>query len=172
MLRNEDVSFPAEGGIELSGWLFVPGEDGPLPAITMAHGYAWTKYHGIEPTAEAFAEAGFAVLLHDHRGFMDLGTTPRSQRKCSSRGASAPATSAAFPVVGGRSRDVAGPNDPGLAYAVMRNGHAVGRPGHLRARRGDDRTNLSCVTTPDPSGGPHELVARHCSPVRRSRLHL
>jgi hypothetical protein len=115
MLRNEDVSFPAEGGIELSGWLFVPGEDGPLPAITMAHGYAWTKYHGIEPTAEAFAEAGFAVLLHDHRGFMDLGTTPRSQRKCSSRGASAPATSAAFPVVGGRSRDVAGPNDPGLA---------------------------------------------------------
>jgi hypothetical protein len=28
MLRMEDVSFPAEGGIELSGWLFVR-EDQP-----------------------------------------------------------------------------------------------------------------------------------------------
>jgi alpha/beta superfamily hydrolase len=43
----------------------------------MAHGYAGTKYHGIEPMAEAFAEAGFVVLLHDHRGFGDSGGEPR-----------------------------------------------------------------------------------------------
>ena len=48
-----------------------------------------------------------------------------SQRKCSSRGGSAPATSAAFPVVGGRSRDVAGPNHPGLA---MRSGDTATGP--------------------------------------------
>jgi alpha-beta hydrolase superfamily lysophospholipase len=43
----------------------------------MAHGYAGTKYHGIEPMAQAFAEAGFAVLLHDHRNFGDIGGEPR-----------------------------------------------------------------------------------------------
>ena len=43
----------------------------------MAHGYAGTKYHGIEPFAEGFAQAGFAVLLHDHRGFGDSGGEPR-----------------------------------------------------------------------------------------------
>jgi dienelactone hydrolase len=78
MFRKEDVRFPAEGGIELSAWLFVPVHQGPsLPAITMAHGYAGTKYHGIEPMAVAFAEAGFVALLHDHRGFGDSGGEPR-----------------------------------------------------------------------------------------------
>ncbi|NLS06298.1 hypothetical protein HGP14_23545 [Rhizobium sp. P32RR-XVIII] len=75
MFKKHDLRFPAEGGIELSAWLFVPeGHKLPLPAITMAHGYAGTKYHGIEPIAEAFAEAGFVVLVHDHRGF---GVTDR-----------------------------------------------------------------------------------------------
>ena len=78
MFRKQDVRFPAEGGIELSAWLFLPErQSARLPAITMAHGYAGTKYHGIEPMAEAFAEAGFVVLLHDHRGFGDSGGEPR-----------------------------------------------------------------------------------------------
>jgi len=72
------VGFPAEGGIELSAWLFVPRDRiGPAPAITMAHGYAGTKYHGIEPMAEAFAEAGFVVLLLDYCSFGDSGGEPR-----------------------------------------------------------------------------------------------
>ncbi|KAA0695406.1 alpha/beta hydrolase [Neorhizobium sp. P12A] len=78
MFKKHDVRFPAEGGIELSAWLFVPeGQKQPLPAITMAHGYAGTKYHGIEPIAEAFADAGFVVLVHDHRGFGESGGEPR-----------------------------------------------------------------------------------------------
>jgi dienelactone hydrolase len=78
MFHREDVRFPAEGDIELSAWLFVPERRAsPLPAITMAHGYAGTKYHGLEPMAEAFAEAGFVVLVHDHRGFGDSGGEPR-----------------------------------------------------------------------------------------------
>jgi cephalosporin-C deacetylase-like acetyl esterase len=65
VFRKENVRFPAEGGIELSAWLFVPERrTARLPAITMAHGYAGTKYHGIEPVAEASAQAGFVVLLH------------------------------------------------------------------------------------------------------------
>ncbi len=78
MFKKHDVRFPAEGGIDLSAWLFVPeGHKQPLPAITMAHGYAGTKYHGIEPIAEAFVKAGFVVLVHDHRGFGESGGEPR-----------------------------------------------------------------------------------------------
>jgi dienelactone hydrolase len=35
----------------------------------MAHGYAGVKEHGITRFAEAFADAGFVVLLHDHLTF-------------------------------------------------------------------------------------------------------
>jgi hypothetical protein len=33
----------------------------------MAHSYAGTKHHGLEPMAEAFAEAGCQPLATDHR---------------------------------------------------------------------------------------------------------
>ncbi len=74
---KQTVTFPAEGGIDLSAWLFLPEGEGPHPGITMSHGYAGTKYHGIEGFAEAFAEAGFAVLVHDHRNFGESGGEPR-----------------------------------------------------------------------------------------------
>ncbi|MDQ7809018.1 alpha/beta fold hydrolase [Amycolatopsis sp. A133] len=77
MTRREDVEFTAEGGTTLRGWLFLPDGDGPWPAITMAHGYAGTKDHGLEPFARLFAEHGFAVLLHDHRGFGASDGQPR-----------------------------------------------------------------------------------------------
>jgi hypothetical protein len=78
MFTKETVTFPVEGGVTLSAWLFIPeGLTAPAPAITMAHGYGGTKYHGLEPMAEAFVKAGFVVLLHDHRGFGDSGGQPR-----------------------------------------------------------------------------------------------
>jgi uncharacterized protein len=70
MTERRDVEFAVEGGDHLRGWLFVPTDaGGPRPAISMAHGYAGIKEQGIEPFARAFAEAGFVVLLHDHRNF-------------------------------------------------------------------------------------------------------
>jgi fermentation-respiration switch protein FrsA (DUF1100 family) len=70
MAQRRDVEVEVEGGEHVRGWLFVPdGTDCPLPAISMAHGYAGVKEQGIEPFARAFAEAGFVVLLHDHRNF-------------------------------------------------------------------------------------------------------
>jgi fermentation-respiration switch protein FrsA (DUF1100 family) len=66
-----DVTIPAEGGIELGAWLFLPEGDGIRPAITMAHGFGGTKEHGLERFALAFAAAGFVVLVHDHRNFGD-----------------------------------------------------------------------------------------------------
>jgi fermentation-respiration switch protein FrsA (DUF1100 family) len=69
MVVKSDLRLPAEGGIELDGWLFLPVGHGPHPAITMAHGFAGTKENGIERFAQAFAAAGFVVLVHDHRNF-------------------------------------------------------------------------------------------------------
>jgi dienelactone hydrolase len=43
----------------------------------MAHGYAGVREHGIAKFAEAFADAGFVVLLHDHRTFGVSGGEPR-----------------------------------------------------------------------------------------------
>ena len=73
MTLKLDVRVPAEGGIELGAWLFLPEGDGPHPAITMAHGFAGTKEHGLERFAQAFAAAGFVVLVHDHRNFGTSG---------------------------------------------------------------------------------------------------
>jgi len=78
MFQRTDVEFEADGGVTLRGWLYVPS--GPArrhPAITMAHGYAGVKQHGLERFAEAFANAGFVVLLHDHRGFGASDGLPR-----------------------------------------------------------------------------------------------
>ena len=68
-----DVTIPAEGGIELGAWLFLPEGDGIRPAITMAHGFGGTKEHGLERFALAFAATGFVVLVHDHRNFGTSG---------------------------------------------------------------------------------------------------
>ncbi|MEV8607483.1 alpha/beta fold hydrolase [Amycolatopsis sp. NPDC051373] len=77
MTTRSDIEFAGEDGVTLRGWLFVPDAPGPRPAITMAHGYAGVKEHGLEPFAEAFADAGFVVLVHDHRTFGASDGTPR-----------------------------------------------------------------------------------------------
>jgi hypothetical protein len=43
----------------------------------MAHGFAAVKEHGLDRFARAFAQAGFAVLVHDHRGFGASDGLPR-----------------------------------------------------------------------------------------------
>jgi cephalosporin-C deacetylase-like acetyl esterase len=77
MTRREDVEFEAEGGVKLRGWLMSPHGSGPHPAITMAHGFAGVKEHGLERFARAFAADGFVVLVHDHRGFGASEGEPR-----------------------------------------------------------------------------------------------
>jgi fermentation-respiration switch protein FrsA (DUF1100 family) len=78
MAVREDIRFTVDGGVQLGAWLYLP--DSPhsrSPAITMAHGYAGTREHGISRFAEAFAAAGFVVLLHDHRTFGVSDGEPR-----------------------------------------------------------------------------------------------
>src|SRR5580704_5276130 len=77
MTRSE-VAFTADGNAELGAWLYLPKREASRsPAITMAHGYAAVKEHGLAKFAEAFADAGFVVLLHDHRTFGISGGEPR-----------------------------------------------------------------------------------------------
>jgi cephalosporin-C deacetylase-like acetyl esterase len=77
MVERQDVEFSAEGGVTLRGWLYIPDGPTPHPAVTMAHGFAGVKEHGLDRFARVFAEAGFVVLVHDHRGFGASEGTPR-----------------------------------------------------------------------------------------------
>ena len=77
MVQRQNVEFAAEDDVMLRGWLFVPDGPGPHPAITMAHGFAGVKEHGLERFAQVFAAAGFVVLVHDHRGFGASDGSPR-----------------------------------------------------------------------------------------------
>jgi fermentation-respiration switch protein FrsA (DUF1100 family) len=76
-MERQDVAFTVEDNVALRGWLFVPDGVGPHPAITMAHGFAGVKDHGLERFARAFADAGFVVLVHDHRAFGASDGSPR-----------------------------------------------------------------------------------------------
>jgi hypothetical protein len=76
-VQRQDVEFAVEGGVALRGWLFVPDSPGPHPGITMAHGFAGVKEHGLQRFAQVFADAGFVVLVHDHRGFGASDGEPR-----------------------------------------------------------------------------------------------
>jgi fermentation-respiration switch protein FrsA (DUF1100 family) len=70
MHTRKEVTFKDDGGDELSAWVYLPDEGkAPRPAISMAHGFGATRWHGLNRFAELFAGAGFVVLLHDHRTF-------------------------------------------------------------------------------------------------------
>lgn len=72
---REDVEFQVEDGTTLRGY-FHSGGDGPKPCIVLAHGFSGVKEQ-IDHYAAAFAAAGFASLVYDHRGFGTSDGTPR-----------------------------------------------------------------------------------------------
>lgn len=76
-VQRLDVEFAAADGVTLRGWLYLPDGDQPAPAITMAHGFAAVKEHGLDRFARDFAAHGFVVLVHDHRGFGGSDGAPR-----------------------------------------------------------------------------------------------
>ncbi|ARP80061.1 alpha/beta hydrolase [Bordetella genomosp. 8] len=79
MPTRQEIEFTGESGATLRGWYFLPDGTGEsrVPAISMCHGYAAIREHGLEPYAQAFARAGFAVLVHDHHGFGASDGEPR-----------------------------------------------------------------------------------------------
>lgn len=74
------VEFPSENAI-LRGRFYAPEDrPGPWPVVIMAHGYSAT-INGMTANryAEQIHQAGFAVLLYDHRNFGISGGEPRQQ---------------------------------------------------------------------------------------------
>lgn len=73
---RREVEFRTEDGTLLRGFLHLRAGGPPAPGIVMAHGFSGVKEQ-IDPYAALFAEAGFAVLLYDHRGFGTSEGEPR-----------------------------------------------------------------------------------------------
>ena len=69
---REDVTIPST--FDLDGWLYRPdGSDTPRPTIVMCHGLAAVKDQFLDDWASRFCEAGFVVVVYDHRGFGKSG---------------------------------------------------------------------------------------------------
>jgi len=78
-LQREDVEFVSLDA-KLRGWLFHPeGNDQLNPAVILTHGFTATRTMTIDKYAEAFASAGFAALVYDHRGFGASDGEPRRE---------------------------------------------------------------------------------------------
>lgn len=72
-----DIEFPAED-VKLRGWLFTPDQgDGPFPTVIATHGYAAVKEQSLGDLGEAFAKAGLAAIIYDHRCLGESEGMPR-----------------------------------------------------------------------------------------------
>jgi fermentation-respiration switch protein FrsA (DUF1100 family) len=73
---REDTTFDSHG-LACAAWLYRPeGVERP-PIIVMGHGFAAIRALRLAAYAERFAEAGFAVLVFDYRGWGDSPGEPR-----------------------------------------------------------------------------------------------
>ena len=72
-----DISFRADDGTGLSGWLATPQGAGPHPLIVMTHGLSGMIDLGLQRYAEYFVRAGCACFAYDHRNWGRSGGWPR-----------------------------------------------------------------------------------------------
>ncbi|MFN8032633.1 MAG: alpha/beta fold hydrolase [Mycobacterium sp.] len=76
-MSREDVRIPSAGE-QLAAYLYRPeSSSGLVPCVVMAHGFSATRDDGLPPYAEAFVDAGFAVVLFDYRHFGASTGQPR-----------------------------------------------------------------------------------------------
>ena len=75
MMRRTKIT--AEDGTVLRAYLHSPADE-PRPGIVMCPGFGGVKPH-IDTYAALFAEAGFAVLNYDNRGFGTSEGEPRQE---------------------------------------------------------------------------------------------
>lgn len=76
-MNREDLRFPT-GDDSCAAWLYRTSSNGTVvaPIVVMAHGLSGTRRDRLGAFAERFAEAGFAALVFDHRGFGDSDGEP------------------------------------------------------------------------------------------------
>jgi cephalosporin-C deacetylase-like acetyl esterase len=80
MVSKLSVRIPADEGVELGAWLFVPEGTGTHPAITMAHGFAGIKEHGLDPFAQAFAASRAMTSTPGRKSRTGVARSPTSKR--------------------------------------------------------------------------------------------
>ena len=75
-----DVEFQSEGAT-LRGWLYRLSDapTAPRPAVIMTHGFSATRHMTADKYALVLCDAGFTVLLYDHRNFGASDGEPRQQ---------------------------------------------------------------------------------------------
>jgi dienelactone hydrolase len=75
--QRSEVQIPSHGE-QLAGYFYRPGRaDGPVPCVVMAHGFSGTRDDALPGYAEAFQQAGYAVVLFDYRHFGASTGQPR-----------------------------------------------------------------------------------------------
>ena len=78
MTERQNVVVEANGE-KLAGWLCRPDEIGPHALIIMSHGFSALMAMGLDDYAATFAEAGFSVLVYDHRNYGASSGWPRHE---------------------------------------------------------------------------------------------
>ena len=74
---RQDIRFASDDSF-CAGWLYLPSESSkPRPAVILGHGLGALKEMGLAPYAEAFANAGYVVMVFDYRHFGESGGEPR-----------------------------------------------------------------------------------------------
>jgi fermentation-respiration switch protein FrsA (DUF1100 family) len=73
-----DIRFHA-GGVTLAGWLYCPAGECPRPLVVLSHGFSVLMAMGLDRYAEAFARAGLACLVYEHRNFGASEGGPRHE---------------------------------------------------------------------------------------------
>jgi len=78
MSDRRDIVIEANGEM-LAAWLYQPETDDAHPLIVMSHGFSAIMAMGLDDYAASFAEAGFAVLVYDHRNYGASSGWPRHE---------------------------------------------------------------------------------------------
>ncbi|MGH7129381.1 MAG: alpha/beta hydrolase, partial [Planctomycetaceae bacterium] len=74
---NRDIAVYSDDGIKLAAVLYTPeAAKGPVPGVVICQGFGSTKEINLPPIAEMLADAGYAALIFDYRGFGKSGGTP------------------------------------------------------------------------------------------------
>lgn len=159
-IRETDVELPS-GSDLCRAWLFVPDRGpGRAPCIVMGHGFGLTRRCSLRDFAVPFAEAGYAVLVFDYRGFGDSGGTPRqlvSFRKQIQDWRAAISFARAQPEI-----------DP---ERVVTWGFSLGAGHALTAAARDDRVLAAVTVAPMFDGLSSTLAAmKHWSPMSFLRI--
>ncbi len=83
--QRAEVRIPSHGE-QLAAYRYTPDRVGAsVPCVVMAHGFSATRDDGLPAYAEAFRDAGFAVILFDYRHF---GASTDSRANASTSAAS------------------------------------------------------------------------------------